>query len=97
VATGAALEMAESNGTINELWSNNGRFKWKGKDPRAPDKLYFGTIGVSDEFGRTAGWQFMAGRDFSRALHGDSNAFVINEAAVKYMSLKDPVKSLRSE
>ena len=91
LATGAALEMAESNGTINELWSNNGGFKWKGKDPRAPDKLYFGTIGVSNEFGRTAGWQFMAGRDFSRAFAGDSSAFVINEAAVKYMSLKDPV------
>ena len=33
----------------------------------------------------------MDGRDFSRAFTTDSSGFVINEAAVKYMGLKNPV------
>jgi len=89
--TGAVAEMAESNGTINELWSNNGGFSWKGKNPNIADKIFFGTIGVSREFGRTVGWQFTGGRDFSRSSAGDSDAYVINEAAVRYMGLKNPV------
>jgi len=90
--TGVVADAAESDGTINQLSSNNGGFSWKGKDPTVADKIYFGTIGVSPEFGKTAGWQFTGGRDFSRAtVAGDSGAYVINEAAVKYMGLKNPV------
>jgi len=90
--TGVVANAAESNGTINELWSNNGGFSWKDKDPTLSDKIYFGTIGVTPEFGKTAGWQFTDGRDFSRTMAGaDSNAYVINEAAVKYMGLKNAV------
>jgi ABC-type antimicrobial peptide transport system permease subunit len=37
------------------------------------------------------GWQFKEGRDFSAAFASDSGAFVLNEAAVKFMGLKDPV------
>jgi len=90
--TGAATDAAESDGAINQLSSNNGGFSWKGKNPTVADKIYFGTIGVSPEFGKTAGWQFTDGRDFSReTVAGDSNAYVINEAAMKYMGLKNPV------
>ena len=41
--------------------------------------------------GKTVGWQFIAGRDFSRAFISDSSGVVINEAAAKYMELKHPV------
>jgi ABC-type antimicrobial peptide transport system permease subunit len=50
----------------------------------------FADIGVSTGYGKTVGWEFVAGRDFSRQLN-DSNALVVNEAAVQYMGLKDPV------
>jgi putative ABC transport system permease protein len=33
----------------------------------------------------------MQGRDFSRDFPTDSTGLVLNEAAVKYMGLKDPV------
>jgi ABC-type antimicrobial peptide transport system permease subunit len=46
---------------------------------------------VSGEYGKTVGWQFKEGRDFSPAFMTDSNAFVLNEAAVKFIGLKDPV------
>jgi hypothetical protein len=36
-------------------------------------------------------WQLTQGRDFSRDFATDSTAFIINEVAVKYMGLKNPV------
>jgi len=48
-------------------------------------------IGVTHEFGKTVGWQFEGGRDFSKAFASDSMALIVNEAAVKFMNLKNPV------
>ncbi|MES1159941.1 MAG: FtsX-like permease family protein, partial [Bacteroidota bacterium] len=45
---------------------------------------------VSYEYGRTVGWQFVAGRDFSRSFKTDTTAFVINETAARFMGLKEP-------
>lgn len=51
----------------------------------------FGYIGVTTGFGRTVAWQFVAGRDFADQFHTDSAGVVLNEAAVKYMGLKNPI------
>jgi putative ABC transport system permease protein len=48
-------------------------------------------VRVTSEFGKTVGFKFIAGRDFSRQLLTDSSAVVVNEAAVKYMGLKNPI------
>jgi ABC-type antimicrobial peptide transport system permease subunit len=87
--TGAVSEMAESMGKVTEVSSGNGGFTWKGKNPSLNDS--FGTLVVSPEYGKTVGWQFVKGRDFSRAFTSDSSGLVINEAAAKYMVLKNPV------
>jgi len=87
--TGVVSEMSESFGKVTEIASGNGGFKWRGKDPNLDDQ--FGTLPVSFEYGKTIGWQFTRGRDFSRAFITDSNGMVINEAAAKYMGLKNPV------
>jgi putative ABC transport system permease protein len=87
--TGAVAEMSESFGKVTEIASGNGGFKWKGKDPNLDDQ--FGTLPVSFEYGKTVGWQFVKGRDFSRAFTSDSSGMVINESAAKYMGLKNPV------
>jgi putative ABC transport system permease protein len=49
--------------------------------------VYWGT----DDFGPTIAWEFVAGRDFSRDFPSDSNAMILNESAVKYMGLKNPI------
>jgi putative ABC transport system permease protein len=90
--TGAVSEMSESYGKVTEIASGNGGFTWRGKDPKLDDQ--FGTLPVSFDFGRTVGWQFVAGRDFSRSFITDSSAIVINESAVSYMRLKNPVGEL---
>ncbi|MBS1533153.1 MAG: ABC transporter permease [Bacteroidetes bacterium] len=87
--TGAVAEMSESFGKVTEIASGNGGFKWRGKDPNFQDS--FGTLPVTFEYGKTVGWQFVQGRDFSRDFPTDSNAMVINESAAKYMGLKNPV------
>ena len=87
--TGVVSEMSESFGKVTEIASGNGGFQWRGKDPNLNDS--FGTLPVTFEYGKTVGWQFVRGRDFSRDFTTDSNGMVINEAAAKYMGLKNPV------
>src|SRR5882724_1180999 len=87
--TGAIAEIAESSSPMTEVENNTSGMDWKGKDPNMTDD--FATIGVTTEYGRTVGWQFKEGRDFSKIFATDSSGVVLNEAAVKYMSLKNPV------
>jgi putative ABC transport system permease protein len=92
--TGVVSEIGESGGAITGMWSNNGGFNWEGKDPNFDAN--FATLNVSPEFGRTVGWKFIAGRDFSPDIASDSSAIVLNKSAVEYMNLKDPVgKAIR--
>ncbi len=87
--TGVVSEMSESFGKVTEIASGNGGFQWKGKDPKLDDQ--FGTLPVTFEYGKTVGWQFISGRDFSSAFPTDSAGMIINESAAKYMGLKNPV------
>jgi putative ABC transport system permease protein len=87
--SGAVTAMAESSSPATEIQSNTGGLEWPGKDPSVADD--FSSIGVSYDYGKTLGWQFLAGRDFSKQFATDSSALVINEAAAKYMGLKNPV------
>ena len=87
--TGVVAEVAESASPVTGIWSGNGGFDWKGKDPKL--EANFGTLSVTHEYGKTIGWQFTDGRDFSREFASDSSGFVINEAAAKLMELENPV------
>jgi len=87
--TGAVLSLAESESATTNVGSTNSGFDWKGKDPGLA--VDFPNTEVSVDFGKTVGWQFVAGRDFSKDFPSDSTAFVINETAAKYMHLKNPV------
>jgi ABC-type antimicrobial peptide transport system permease subunit len=87
--TGVVKEVAESGGQVTESWSGNGGFDWQGKDPDF--EANFATLSVSHTFGRAVGWKFVDGRDFSEEYASDSSGFVLNEAAVQYMNMKNPV------
>jgi putative ABC transport system permease protein len=92
--TGAIAEMAESSSPMTEVWATNDGFEWPGYDPNVDAD--FGTIWVTHEFGKTVGWTISQGRDFSRELgfRTDSASIIVNEAAVKFMGLKDPVGTM---
>ncbi len=89
IASGAASHVAESAGPPTDVWFENTGFTWKGKDPNMHDD--FVNIDVGHDYGRTMGWEFVQGRDFSRDRVTDSSALVLNEAAVEYMGLENPV------
>lgn len=89
ISTGAAANVAESAGPPTAVWFENTGFMWEGKDPNMHDD--FATIAVALDYGRTMGWEFVQGRDFSREHSTDSSAMVLNEAAVKFMGLQNPV------
>ncbi|HRI21704.1 MAG TPA: ABC transporter permease, partial [Panacibacter sp.] len=88
-SNGAISEMAESSSPLTNVWSNNGGYEWPGKDPNLDAD--FATIWVTHDFGKTIGWQFKEGRDLSRDFAADSSSVVLNEAAVKFMGIKNPV------
>ncbi|MFT3705404.1 MAG: ABC transporter permease [Agriterribacter sp.] len=85
----AIIELSESSSPVTGVWSNNGGFSWEGKDPNLDTD--FATIWVTPEYGKTVGFQVKEGRDFSRDFKGDSASIIVNEAAIKFMNIKDPV------
>lgn len=86
---GAIIEMAESNSPITAVWNNSGGFSWAGKDPNLDTD--FAIIWVSRDYGKTVGFEIKEGRDFSKDFTGDSASVIVNEAAIKFMNIKDPV------
>lgn len=87
--SGAIAEMTESGSPITNVWNTNGGFEWKGKDPGLA--VDFPNNGCTYEYGKTVGWTFKEGRDFSRDHATDSLAFVINEAAARFLGFEHPV------
>lgn len=85
--TGAVIDIAEANYPITDTRGWNPGFSWG-------DRTYqqsFNTIYVSYDYGKTIGWQFIDGRDFSRAVASDTMGVVINESAAKIFGIERPV------
>ncbi len=89
INSGAITEMAEAGSAPTGNAGSTSAVEWEGKDPNL--SVDFPQNNVSYDYGKTIGWQFSEGRDFSRSFLSDSAAVVINETAVKFMGLKDPV------
>lgn len=88
--SGAVKVVSRSLSPVSAVWSSNGGFEWRGMDP-AWQQEDFATLSVTSTYGKTVGWQFLDGRDFSRDLASDSIGFVINESAAKIMGFEYPV------
>jgi ABC-type lipoprotein release transport system permease subunit len=89
LASGGTMAVAESAGPPTAVWFQDTGFQWRGKDANHHDD--FVSQAVAHDYGKTMGWEFIQGRDFSRDYATDSVGLVINEAAVKYMNLENPV------
>jgi putative ABC transport system permease protein len=94
--TGAVLEMAESNYSITSTLGWNGGFDWRGKEKDITDPT-FNINRVTHEYGKTIGWEFIEGRDFSRDFASDLSGIVINETALKLLGLQNPVGEMLTE
>jgi ABC-type antimicrobial peptide transport system permease subunit len=86
---GAISAMAESTSPTTAIYGSTSGIAWKGKDPNL--SVDFGAVTVTESFGKTVGWEISRGRDFSREFLSDSSAMILNEAAVQFMGMKNPV------
>jgi putative ABC transport system permease protein len=90
LSSGGAIGFAQSSSSATENNYFDDRFEWVGKDPRLHLQS-FALTAVTYDYGKTVGWQFVDGRDFSKNFPTDNSAVILNEAAVKYMRLLHPV------
>jgi len=95
LATNVVENMAESSSPVTSVWSSQIGYSWEGKDPATQPS--FGTVGVTQDYGKTINWQIKEGRDFSKDF-SDSNSIILNEAAVKLTGMKNIVgKTIKKE
>jgi putative ABC transport system permease protein len=87
--SGAVTSISESESPTTGIWNSTSGFSWPGKDPNLSTD--FGVVSASLDFGKTIGWQIKEGRGFSKEFLTDSSAVILNEAAAKYMNLKQAV------
>ncbi|MEO6981467.1 MAG: ABC transporter permease [Mucilaginibacter sp.] len=88
-SNGTITEMAEADSPPNKVPGTTSGIAWPGKDPNL--SADFGQERITDDYGKSIGWGFSAGRDFSRSVLSDSSAVIINQAAADFMTLKKPI------
>jgi putative ABC transport system permease protein len=89
VQANAIVSMTEASNPVTEVWGTSSGFEWEGKDPNL--SVDFPRMYVSHDYGKTIGWEFIEGRDFSPAFATDSVALIVNETAVRFMGLEKPI------
>lgn len=63
--------------------------QWTGRDPN--DKTEFENVAANYNMIETLGFEMKEGRTFSPKFSSDSNAIIFNEAAIRFMGMKDPL------
>ena len=92
LSSGAVVEMSSSSSPTTRIWSNRSGWTWEGKPEGFQEDLAW--TEVSPEYAKSLNLKILAGRDFSREFPSDSSAILLNESAVKYLGLKNPVGML---
>lgn len=92
VNSGAVTSMANSSGPVTDVWAVQSGFDWEGKPEGFQESLAW--TAVSHEYVKTLELKLIEGRDFSRDRASDSLGVLLNETAVEYMGLKNPIGKL---
>ena len=80
--------MTRSNSRITSINSNN-FVGWPGKPE--DQRVIFTTITTEYDYAQTYDITMVEGRDFSREFPTDTQAIIINKAALELMNLEDPI------
>lgn len=89
IASGGAINMTTMSSPTTDVWSNRSGFTWEGKPVGFQEDMAY--TGTSYDFVETLGLKLTAGRGFSKEFASDSTAVILNEAAIKYMGIKNPI------
>ena len=91
LSSGAVTSITRSANPITQRWSDSWGFKWEGSS-KGDEKIDFLRLGTDADFIKTIGVTLLQGRDIDvNNYPTDSNAVMLNEAAVKAMRVKEPV------
>jgi ABC-type antimicrobial peptide transport system permease subunit len=90
LTSGVAASVTKTSAPMTQSWSDGWGQEWEGKDPN--DKTDFFRYNEDEGLAKTAGLQFVMGRDFDlRQYPTDSFGMIINESALKVMKFKKPL------
>ncbi|HTE24304.1 ABC transporter permease [Flavitalea sp.] len=81
------IEMTEADAPATDVNSTSTGFEWEGKDPSIG--VEFPNTSVSYNYGKTIGWEFLEGRDFSPDFKTDSLGLILNESAANLMGFRN--------
>jgi putative ABC transport system permease protein len=87
--TGYVEAVTKASQPMTALYNRWSSFSWDGKNPH--EDIALDVILTEWDFEKAAGLQFKQGRPFSRVYTTDSNAVILNEAAVKTIGYKNPI------
>jgi len=90
LTSGAAVSVTKTSAPLTQSWSDGWGQEWEGKDPN--DRTDFKRYNEDGGLGKTAGLQFVMGRDINvQQYPTDSLAMILNESALKIMKFKNPI------
>ena len=78
-----------SSSPITSVYAYMGEVTWPGK--REDQRASIATVGTGLDYTHTMGITVKQGRDFSEQFSADSSSMILNETAVAYMGLKNPI------
>jgi putative ABC transport system permease protein len=93
ISNRVATDVTRTSQPMTRHWSDSWGFQWTGSnaEDQKTDFIFFAS---DNQFVETMGLKLIAGRDINTMTYlTDSNAMLLNEAAVKVMHLKNPVGS----
>ncbi|HLX66830.1 MAG TPA: FtsX-like permease family protein, partial [Puia sp.] len=90
IQSGFVEDAATSSSVVTEMQSHCTLQNWPGKTA-GDEEVDIGSVWVSGNYFKMLGMPIIAGRDFSNDIKADSGGVILNEAAVKWIGLKDPI------
>jgi putative ABC transport system permease protein len=87
--SGYVTHIARSMGSVTTDYGGTVAVNWKGKEHGTKPLLI--TNRVTHDYGKTLGWNILAGRDFSKSFPTDSQAIIINQSALQLMGFREPL------
>ncbi|MCH7411456.1 ABC transporter permease [Belliella sp. DSM 111904] len=93
LSSGAATSLTRTMSPISETWSNTWGMSWEGKDPDVT--ITIDRYSTDADLSKTLGLNIIEGRDIDIYKYAtDSNAVLLNEAALKLMDFENPLGQL---
>ena len=90
IQSGVVEDAATSSSVVTEMQSHCTLQNWPGKTA-GDEEVDIGSVWVSGNYFKTLGMKIVEGRDFADDIHADSGGVILNEAAIRWIGLKNPV------